>query len=197
MTTRPPPTDDEKRIARHEAASFGGGFRVQTYWDAPEGHFVDILAAADAPGSGVTSYATIGLSNWPLYINGVEYLTRLELVGACATTVGAFPNLMSTASMFVIKDRWACYPGAIFPGLVGMYPGLSSTMNDLFFVPPFLWDDGPATLSLGERTVAWLQAVPISEAEHGFAERFGTDALMDRFVQAQIDVFDVSRPSLI
>ncbi len=72
----------------------------------------------------------------------------------------------------------------------------SSTLNHVLLLPPFLWAS-LKTLELDDKTVAWLMAVPISDAELDFAERMGVDALETAFEKAQIDVFDLNRASVI
>jgi len=74
---------------------------------------------------------------------------------------------------------------------------LSKTMKHALFVPPFLWEEALETLELPERTVAWLLAVPISEAEYQFAEREGSEKLEDLFVKHQIDIFNLERESVL
>lgn len=114
---------------------------------------------------------------------------------AAATDNHRFSNVLSSAAFFIINDQWFCYPGAIFPGLVEMYyPHVK--MKHLF-VPPYLWGDQPETLHLSSRTVAWLLAVPISSEEWAFAERHGSDALEDRFVHHQIDIYDLDRATVV
>ena len=62
---------------------------------------------------------------------------------------------------------------------------------------PFLWDETLRTLTLRDKRVAWLLAVPISDAELRYDERKGPDALESLFENQHIDVFDISRPSVV
>lgn len=63
-------------------------------------------------------------------------------------------------------------------------------------MPPFLWPSDPfAVRHLHDRTVAWLQLVPISPAEQAYAEREGAPALDDLLEREQVDVFDLQRES--
>lgn len=42
-----------------------------------------------------------------------------------------------------------------------------------------------------------LQVVPVDDAEYEFARANGIDELLDRFETAQIDVYDINRPSAV
>lgn len=189
------PSESNELIARTAAAVFGGSPKVVAYGDESEGSSIDILSCADTPRVGATSYATVGLSDHPLYKGDEEYPVRVEFVGTCNTSFAHFANVLSTAAFNIINSRWFCHPGAIFPGIVGMYDA-SLTMKHLLFVPPFIWTPDLKTLKLEDKTVAWLMAVPISEAEYRFAEENSTDDLEVVFEEKEIDPVDIKRPSV-
>lgn len=189
-------SSENKIIAKTVATVFGGHPKVTCFWDENEKNHVDILTCEGQPQKGVTSYSTIGLSDAPLIKGEEEFGVRLELVGACASSCQDFGNVLSTAAFCIVNSKWFCSPGVIFPDIVSMYD-CSSTMQHLFFAPPFLWSDELKTLELDSKTVAWLLAVPISEAELRYAESEGTEKLEELFEQHQIDVYDINRPSAI
>jgi antitoxin YqcF len=185
-----------KAIAGELQKTFGGKTDVKRFSDDNHDSFVDIMSCADSPQTGVTSYATIGLSEHPLMDNGEEFPARLELIGACGSDFKYFANALATAAFCIINSKWFCHPDAIFPDIFSMY-NKSSTMKHMMFIPPFLWDDSPNTLELPERTIAWLQAIPISEGEYRLAEKEGPERLGDLFEKYQIDVYDLERPSIV
>ena len=188
-------TEGKRKIATTVAEAFGGEPRVQRFWDEPENSCVDILKCIDRPVENVTSYSTIGLSDMPLYNDGLEYPARLEMVGACQTRFTDFDNALATAAFCVINSKWFCYPGAVFKDILSMYE-VSSSMRHFFFVSPFLWEDSLKTIKIGDKTVAWLLAVPISDGEMAYCDDHGGDALESLFEEKQIDVFDLSRDSV-
>jgi len=188
-------SDGDRAVAKYVAHVFGGKPSVKRYWDDDRRSSVDILKAEDSPDVGVASFATVGLSNCPLLRDGKEYPARVELVGACGTHTDSYPNILATAAFCVMNSHWFCYPGAIFPDIVSMYEE-SETMQHVFFTTPFIWEEELKTMELADRKVAWLQVVPISEAEMRIAEKEGPDALEDLFVEHQIDVYDLDRPSI-
>lgn len=74
------------------------------------------------------------------------------------------------------------------------YP--DSEMEHVLFTSPFLWEK-LISLDFIDKKVTWLLAVPISTKELLFAEREGTEALEDLFEEKDIDIFDISRNSVI
>lgn len=185
-----------KVVAKTAAAAFGGKPAVTRFWDDNHHSSIDILSCEDGPQEGVTAYSTVGLSEWPLYYGDEEYHSRLEMVGACGSNFEGYDNAVASAAFNVINSGWFCYPGAIYPDVLPLHSS-SMTMKHFLFVPPFLWEDELPTLEIEHRTIAWLQAIPISDGERSFAESSGSEALEELFQQHQIDIFDLQRPSVV
>jgi hypothetical protein len=188
-------SDANKIIAKAIAEAFGGRPSVTRYWDDAHAHHVDVATLHDHPHPAVSSYATIGLSDWPLPRRPPDDSLRVELLGACRTKHEVFGNILASAAFCVINSQWACSPGAIFTNVVSAYH--QSSMAHLLFVPPFLWEEQFETLRLSTKTVAWLLVVPISDAERSFAESQGSEALEGLFEQRSIDIYDLDRPSIL
>jgi len=188
-------SEENKKIARKLASTLGGKPSVNRYWDEAEKSFVDLVACTNQPCEGVTSYGTIGLSDYPLIHDGSEFPVRLELVGASANSFLDFPNILTTAAFYIINDQWFCCPGAILQNAVDLYDK-SLDMKHLMFVPPFLWDELQTT-QYESKSVTWLLVVPISENERQYAKDNGTDALEYLFEKHQIDIYDLSRRSIL
>jgi hypothetical protein len=186
---------ESKLVAKAVAAAVRGRPTVTRYWDDSRTIGVDVAALADHPQSGVTSYSTVNLSDWELLEEGRPYPTRVEIVAACQSSVPNFALAVSTSALFIINSKWFCYPGAIFPNVLAMYE-LSPTMKHFFFVEPYLWQ-GLEPLRIDARTVSWLMAVPISDTEYRYAIDNGHEALDSLFLNAQIDVYRLDRPSVV
>jgi hypothetical protein len=195
-TKKPAVSEDNKAIANHLAQVFSSPIKVHQHWDEPEKHSTHVFYAPDKPVRGVVSYGTIGLSDHQLHVPAGRADFGLELVAACDAAVSSFPDMLATAALCVGKDQWQCYSGAIFNDIVRMY-GASKTMSNLCFVDPFLWDDPFLTWDLSQKKVAWLQAIPISDAERDFADEHGFDQLRELFLKHQIDVCDIGRASVV
>ncbi|MGK5049763.1 suppressor of fused domain protein [Janthinobacterium sp. GB4P2] len=169
---------------------------ILQFLDETESANIYVLEAKDSPGVGLTSFATIGLSDHPLFFNGDEFEARTELIGACDSNRKDFAHILATSSFFIINSKWFCAPGIIFPGVVEMH-NLSKTMSDVYFTNPFLWGDKFHSLTLHEKTVAWLLAIPISKSETKFAAEFGPEKLEELFSKKDIDIFDLNRASVV
>lgn len=190
-------TETQKKIAKHVASALGGNqHKIFAHWDEFKENSIYLMRAEDLPVAGVTAYATIGVSDHPLYFNGEEYPARVEFVGACASNVIEFDVVMTTVAFCITKSKWFAAPGKIFPDAISMC-GISRTLSDIYFANPFLWEDTLQAATIDERTVAWLLAVPISRAEREFAVRYGSDKLEELFVEHQIDVYDINRRSVV
>lgn len=181
-----------KHIARHAADVFGTRPRVIQYWDEAERASVEILSCQDTPGEGLSSHSTLRLSEYAIGRDDGSGERRVELVGACATNVETFSNMLATCAFNVINSGFAIYPGAIFKDVVAMYEP-AAAMRHLYFTSPFLWEPPLQTLTFGDRQVTWLLAVPISPAEMAYADRHGDAALEDLFESHQVDICDLFR----
>ena len=194
MTGRADVTEENRQIARTVAEVFGGAPAVHTWWDAEKKHSVDILSSEGSPAPGVTAYATVNLSNTALTDAANDL--RVELLGACKSDVEGFPGMLSTCAFNVIENGAVIAPGVIFPDVVTTYE-LSTTLKHILFVPPFFWGEAPETLRMPKRTVAWLLALPISDAELEHLVAKGVPSLMDIMEEKRPDVFDMNRPSVV
>lgn len=133
-------SDVNKKIARHIASKFGGSPKVTRYWSDDQAISVDLLAAAGSPCSGVMSYGTIGLSDHPVRINDDGDEVCVELLGACADAVKNFPNALTTAAFYTIRNQWHCVHGGVLQNALDMYK-LSVTMKHFLFTSPFCGRD--------------------------------------------------------
>lgn len=189
---------DGKTIAQHEARAFGGKPKVFQYWNDEETHAVNLLSCVDGPESGVTSYGTVDLSQYDNQLSTPDGKPiRVEILGACASGVEAFANVMSTCALNVATGEYSLSPGNIHPRVVELYEP-EATMKHVLFVPPFLWgDDAFPSMEDDDMAVAFLQAVPISDAEFELARSEGVDALEDRLAEEQVDILDLNRASVV
>jgi hypothetical protein len=190
-------SDNAKSVAALTASTFGVNKPpVIHMWDDNHVSDIYVLEAADCPQQGVVSYATVGLSDYPLMHKGEEFHARVELLGACGSTFQGFNKVLATLAFCVINSKWFCAPGVIFPGVMDMY-GTSSTLSDIYFAHPFLWGNGFKSTKVGDRATAWLLAVPISKKETEFAKAHGSAKLEELFSSRDIDIFDLNRVSVI
>jgi hypothetical protein len=180
-------------VAEHERALFGGDPTVDRFYADDDSLWVDVLRSPDSPVDGITSHATIGTSRFDNQLVSDGLSIRVELLGACASEVSEFADMLCSCALTVAHGEHSAVPGAIFTGIVERHlPGVS--MKHMLFVTPYLWGDGPDALADDEHVLAWLMAVPVSDSELGYAREHGTDALQALFERAEIDVLDIDRP---
>lgn len=192
-----PPTDitqTNRAVARMLAGAFGGAPSVARHRDETGRSHVDILTCRDAPRAGLTAYATVTLANHPLYQEGVEFPGRCEILGV--SDAPGFAQVLAACAFQVIEARWFLAPGIVFPGLLAG-SGLSETLAHVLFVPPVAFEARLQTMQAPDANLAFLQAVPISEAEYAFAQGSGGDALEDLFAERGTDLFASTRPSVL
>lgn len=177
------------------ASVFEGKPQVSRYWDNSESAYVDLVSCADQPCDDVTSFGTVGLSDYPLVQDGKEFPARLEIVGAVASDTESFAEILTSAAFHIINQKWFCCPGSILQNAICIYDQ-SLEMKHLLFTSPFLWDDF-ASEDFENITVAWLLAIPISDNEKLYADENGYDKLENLFEEKEIDVFDLERASIL
>jgi antitoxin YqcF len=182
-------------IAHREAAVFGGKPQVVRYYNDDNSLSIDVLSCEDTPTVGVTSWGSVGMSEFDTGLATGDRDLRVEIVGACSSAVPQFGNVIASCA-FNVASGFQISPGAVHPGVVEAYlPGL--TMKHALFIPLLLlWGQPMDNLEGPTSIVTWLQIVPISDEEYKFAINSGSDSLESRFQAADIDVFDLERPSL-
>jgi antitoxin YqcF len=196
MTATADPAPHHRALARHVAAVFGGSPRVVEYADRLERRFVGVLSSADRPVAGVTSYSTIKLSDHAMPWGDGEFAVRIELAGACANSATQFPNLLASTAFHIMQSAAVYHPGTVIEN-IARESGVSSTLPHVYLATPLLWGKALVTFEIDGGTVAWLLAMPISEAERQYLRERGEQALESRFDSEQIDLFDPERPGTV
>lgn len=191
-------SDEAQQIARALADAFrvrsATQPEIRRYGDEGDKGTVDLLCCADSPMDGVTAYGTVRLSDHALSNAGD---LRVEIVGAFPTALPAFANVMAACAFNVINDGAPLRPGMIHGQAMG-FPDLSTTLRHVMFVPPFLWGDNrPETLKLSDRTVTWLMAVPITDAERVYAAEHGSHALEQLLERENVNILHPNRSSAV
>lgn len=186
-------TETNRAVARMLAGAFGGRPSVARHADEAGRSHVDILTCREAPRPGLTAGATVTLANHPLYQDGAEFPGRCEILGV--GTDPDFARVLAACAFQVINGRWFLAPGIVFPGVLAG-TGLSTPLAHVLFVPPVAFEARLQALPARDTALAFLQAVPISEAEYAFAQESGGDALEDVFDGRGTDLFDLGRASV-
>jgi hypothetical protein len=170
--------------------------KSRTYWDEKKENWINIVICPDSPFERVISYGTVALSEFSIGKDVDEIPLRTEIIGACYDKYDQFPNILSTCAFNIIVEHSSCIPGAIYPDVVNMYMP-DSPMKHILFRPTFGWDKEFETLHFPDKIVAWLLAVPISDAEYHYARINGSEKLEAIFVEKQINIYDLERASIL
>lgn len=184
-----------RAVAAWVAEVIGGQPTARGYHGEKAGQQVSIARFRDRPQKGVTTYATLGLSDTRVP-RQVEPPLGTEFLGVCDSAATDFPKILGVIAFRAQADGRSCEPDEIFDNVVPS--GTSTTLRHAILIPPFLWDDDAfASRAIGHKTVAWLLALPITDAERQYAFDHGPDELQTVFEEAQIDIFDLQRPSAV
>lgn len=169
--------------------------RVVSYRDRDENSEIHVLHSTEVPEQGLISFCTIGLSDHADDGYAVEPPLGVEILAVSDRP--EFAEVVSTAAFCVINSGYRARLGGAFPGVVRLhYPDTS--VPNLHFVAPYLWDDEALRAHVyGEKTVAWLQALPITDAETAYLVEYGADALGAAFARRDPDFVDLRRASVV
>jgi hypothetical protein len=187
---------ENEKIAARIASAFGCTPNSEVYPNSTGDPEIRILFCPERPVKGVSAYGTLGLSDHPMIGPEGEFAVRLELVGVCANATPGFGRLLAEAAYCVIKTGGVFSPGVVISNYVRRLVN-SSPMQHLYLTEPFLWEEQLAPLDCGSKKVAWLLAMPISDAEYIYRKQHGNEALELLFEQRKIDIFNVNRPSVL
>ena len=170
--------------------------KVHRYYDREEKAKIDIYMAKDRPEVMLSTYSTIGLSEYTIGVTdrkGREI--RVEFIGVCSTEVEIFPDILSSCAFNIINSKYTCKPGIVYPGVISSY--LKETdMKHIYFASPFLWE-GLQGHELNNHAVAWLLVIPISDAEFDYLRYNGDEAFEELLEQSEVDFSDIYRNSVI
>lgn len=192
MNLKKPQSTENKQIARHVVATFGGPPIVLRFAVEKEGLSLDVVGSVDRPRAGVNAYSTVGSSDYPENREPGELTPRAEIYGICTADKVMFPNILASVAIRAIQDGRALKIGEAIRDAVGIvYP--KSSVPHLFLAEPVLWTDRLAMLECGAKKVTWLLAVPASDRELEFLAR-QTESERQKFLQdRQADLANLAR----
>lgn len=176
------------------AVFHGSRCSVVGYLDRAETSEIHVLHSTEVPEHGLISFCTIGLSDHP--DDGYEVDPPLGVEIVAVSNRPEFGEVVSTAAFCVINSGYRARPGGAFPGVVRLHFPDTSVPN-LHFVEPYLWDEHALRAHVYDgKTVAWLQALPISDAETAYLVEHGAEALGELFARRDPDFVDLHRASV-
>jgi hypothetical protein len=185
---------ENKMVGKWAWKAFGGKPQIQVYHHDTQERDISLLWCVHRPTGGIISYSTIGLSDYPMFKDGHEIPLRLEIAGAAAIRDTLFANALSSAAFYIMRTRKFVQAGSVLPSYVKEYIS-EATVPHLYFTEPSIWPAGLPNLDCGTKTVRWLMAVPISDAERQLLQARGDAALEMALAEKQVDIFNLRRES--
>lgn len=166
----------------------GNSIKVSRHYDEGERNAIAIFTSESAEG---IAAATVGLMDYDQGGGAGPPLATEILLDARGRPCDV-ANVVGTIAFCIMKDGWKVAPGVTFPDVVAMYaPELQ--VKHILFLPPYQWGSGMSRVTLGDRTILPLLAVPITESELRLIEQQGADELTDRWARLSTDVLDWAR----
>lgn len=157
---------------------------------------MDIYIGENRPDIGLSTYSTIGLSEYPIAIadkQGREI--RVEFIGMCGSDFTEFPNILASCAFNIIKDHYSCAPGMVNLNVIDeYYSGLE--MRHIYYTIPSYWDNLQGHL-IGDHIVNWLFAIPISDNELNYLNENGIEAFEELLENSNTEVYDIYRRSIL
>jgi len=161
-----------------------------------DGHRMDIVMSENSPRAGVNSYSTIGLSVIPIgYLSGSVYLGA-EIIAAAGAGFEPFVDVLAACVDDILHSRFRLFPGAVYKdAFKAAYP--DAQVKHLIFDTPQGWENDLLTLDLGLRQAAWIMAVPVTDAELRLFSESESGELQEQFEARKVDLYDLTRPSVV
>jgi len=175
---------------------FGDDWGMAEYLDEQRQNVIYVLSGRDKKKPGIVSHATIGLSDFKLGQDEGAIALGVELVGACKETCDYFDRALADCADIILHHNMTCKPGAIFTNVLEGHDASCQMKHFLFTVPSF-WPDALYPLNFKEKTVLWLQALPISESEMQFASQNGAGKLGEKLLANEADLTDLQRDPVL
>jgi antitoxin YqcF len=188
------PSPENLALAKYLHSVLGGSPRVFDYWDDQKQNSVDILSVNDVPNRGISTYSTLRLSDCAIGLTVDDVPLRVEFLIPLKTEYEEGGNYIATSALSIINDKVVPKPGVILPRVLELYRP-EGQMKHMMLVPPSVWE--VKTQEFSSKIVAWLQLVPLSDAERDFAISNGSDALEHILEKEQADVTNLERPSTL
>jgi hypothetical protein len=164
--------------------------KIVKYGDEKSDSEIRILSCPDPIDEDVMFFSTIGLSEI------IKNKNSTEIFFTSYTSFSKAANILSTTAFFIINNGWIASDGAVFETLIEMYYP-NKEMKHLYFTMPYLWEDKLEDFSVENKKVNFLLAIPISDKELAFKNKYGFEKFENLFQEKEVDIFDLDRKSTI
>ena len=189
-------TPENQNLAQFVGKVFGDDWTIAEHLDENRQLVVYVLSGKDADVPNLVSHATIGLSDKALGKDKSDIPLGAEIVACGPEDVDYLDGALANVANAVLTHNMLCKPGTIFANALGVY-NKDSALKHFLFTVPSMWNDTLYPLQFKTKTVLWLQAIPITDAEKEYAEKHGANALGEKLEEAEVDLTDFERESVV
>jgi len=162
---------------------------------SPEGEQQPFQVIKTAGGNlGGVSYATLGLSHFPLASPVGDKLIHQELFVSLEEDDGAsaIPGIIQDIGIALLKTKRALLKGEV----IGPKPGavIKGTSFTAFYVTsPAYWSDDFAGFESDEHSAVMVWLVPITTAEAAFINTYGWNRFEDTLAASDLNMRNMNR----
>lgn len=170
--------------------------KVLKYYADGNSADIDIYLGVDRPDVEITTYSTIGLSDYPIGLSTQEGKTiRVEFISMCKSESEYYGNILASCAFNIINDNYTCKPGIVYPNIITKYYN-NSVMKHMYFTSPFSW---PTLQKIedDDKVVLWLLAIPISDEEFDYLHENGIERFEELLESHDIKYYDINRQSIL
>lgn len=188
----------EEKMINVLKETLGGVQKAFSYQRENAEHKLDILYAKGSPNRNYLTASTLGLVN---RTTGYEDTNtgkaiRAELIMSTYGGTDMAGKILSTAGIGIFNTNIRYGYGTVLKGVLEVYYPNSDMKHLFLMLPPPIWGKAFGVTDADDSVITFLYALPISQAECDYMSENGIDALQDRFVKENIDMFDLERKSI-
>lgn len=187
---------NRKRIFKLLHQTIGMTPKVMKYCSDDNKADIDIYIGIDRPDVDITTYSTIGLSDFPVGLSTKDGKPiRVEFISVCKSESAFFGNILASCAFNIINENYTCKPGIVYPNVVNSYYK-GSEMKHIYFTTPFDWPE-LQRLDENNMTIVWLFAIPISDGEFNYLHEHGFEKFEDLLETHDVQYYDLNRKSIL
>lgn len=198
------PNDVEKAVLDYEQERLGRFTQVVAHHNADESLTIPVALAPDSPERGLSTYATIGLSQYDNSLVAEDGTPiRVELPTSGREEYPFLGSGLANAALNIASGQYQAKPGLVFPGVFDGYSTELTAPHGLLWYP-FPWGDRFDGLDRDGLSIEWLLVIAITQREFDFIAENGpgfsgegVEKLIDAFERRGTDIYDLTRASAV
>lgn len=182
--------DEKKSVPEHLERYLG---KIANGWsDDSSLHAIQVACFENQPQSGITTYATLGLSDAVLKMKGERTIRQELVISVHATLPGEDVSrfLLYCAEKIEQRDH-ALLRGEVFNMTYPLIEG--ATVTALYATNPTPFDDRFSELTSAVPPIIFVLLVPITESEVSLINKRGWNWFEDMLESQDPDIWDLKR----